>query len=173
MQYGSHGNWITWDMQRTFGVNNGALSSSVSATGCQGKTGQDYVCGGTSKWIKWNVNFGSSDFVIESTFRADVVSGTALTFSLWSGYTEYYIGLDGGGNTLFYQGNAPWGLVSLGATSLDPSRYQKIELRRLGNNLLITFDGKQWSPLPINFHITAIGWRPWRNTIHVKNLLHY
>jgi len=159
-----------------YGIINGQLDSSVSITGlCSGASGE-YVCGGKNKWIKWYVDFGSSDFVVESTFKATSVSGTALSFILWSGNALYYIGLDGSGNTFFHQGQhgAEWGgPYILGPTNLDTTRYQKIELRRTGNSLNVIFDGHEWSPLSLNVDITAVGWRPWRNSINIKDLLHY
>jgi len=161
--------------QVKYGIVNGELDSSVSVTGrrCRGRVGSKFVCGGTRRYIKWNVDIGNSDFVIESVFRASRVSATALVFVLWSGSTMYNVGLDGRGRVYFYEGGN-WGRATvLERTHLDPSRFQKIELRRTGDSLLVTFDGHEWGALPLSASITAIGWRPWRNTIHIKNLLHY
>jgi len=157
-----------------YGIVNGDLDSSVSVQGyCSGRQGSEYVCSGTQRYVKWNVDFGNSDFVVESEFKASSVAATALTFVLWSNSIMYHVGLDGAGNVHFYQGGQWGGAHLLGSTNLDPSRYQKIELRRTGNSLLVTFDGHEWGALSLSASITAVGWRPWRNSINIKNLLHY
>jgi len=162
------------DPSVNFGMAYGYLDSSVSVQGhCSGRQGSDYVCSGTGRYIKWNVDFGNSDFVVESEFKASSVAATALTFVLWSNSIMYHVGLDGAGNTHFYQGGQWGGAHLLGSTNLDPSRYQKIKLRRTGNSLLVTFDGHEWTALPLSASITAVGWRPWRNTINIKSLIHY
>jgi len=162
------------DPNVNFGIAYGYLDSSVSVQGhCSGRQGSDYVCSGTGRYIKWNVDFGNSDFVVESEFKASSVAATALTFVLWSNSIMYHVGLDGAGNVHFYQGGQWGGAHLLGSTNLDPSRYQKIKLRRTGNSLLVTFDGHEWGALPLSASITAVGWRPWRNSINIKNLLHY
>ena len=112
-----------------------------------------------------------SDFVIGSEFKVDRVAHTAVTFVLWSGHIQYHLGLDGHGNTLFYEGGSWGGPKFLGKTNLDPTRYQAIWIIRKGNLLKVFLDGIEWrEELTILDSIDAIGWRPWRNTIHVKNL---
>jgi len=135
-----------------------------------------YICGGRDNYIKWNLDvyeeFGSDDFIISSEFKADSVDATALTFVLWSGSTMYHIGLDGASKKMFYEGGN-WGrsATMLGATPLEASHFHRLHLIRTGNSLAVDFAGEKWEPLSLDVPITAIGWRPWRNRIHVKNII--
>ena len=130
-----------------------------------------YQCRGTKKYIKWNLDLGKENFEIRSEFKVEKVSSTALSFVLWSGNDMLYIGLDGGGKKLFYEGGS-WGKATLlGLTNLKPNTFQTIVIRRTGNVLKIALDENEWNDLPLSESIDAVGWSPWRNTIYVKNLV--
>ena len=134
-----------------------------------------YQCRGTKKYIKWNLDLGKEDFEIRSEFKVEKISSTALSFVLWSGNDVFYIGLDGAGKKLFYSGGS-WGKATiLGPTNLKanwptgPS--QTIVIRRKGNVLKIALDENEWDDLSLSGSIEAVGWRPWRNLISIKNLV--
>lgn len=156
-----------------YGIKDGEPSSEVTIIGsCAGRESGSYLCEGVDNFIKWNIDLGESDFRVQSDFKAAKVEGTALTFILWAGDTQYRIGLDGANNSLFYEGGA-WGeqATLLGSTPLDPDNIQTLVITRTGNSLLVVFDGNAWTELNINESIDAVGWRPWRNTIRVRNLM--
>ena len=130
-----------------------------------------YQCTGTKRYIKWNLDLGKEDFEIKSEFKVEKVSATAISFVLWSGNDMFDIGLDGVGKKLFYSGGS-WGkATNLGPTNLKPNTFQTIVIRRTGNVLKITLDGNEWDDLSLSGLIEAVGWRPWRNLISVKNLV--
>ena len=143
------------------------MSTIGSCTGTQSGV---YKCSGTQKYIKWSLDLGKSDFEIKSEFKVDRVDSTAVTFVLWSGGTQFHIGLDGRGKRLFYEGGTWRGPHHVGATNLKRNRFQTIIIKRAGDQLNVALDGKEWNPLPISASIDAVGWRPWRNTIHIKDL---
>ena len=153
------------------GIIDGKLKSNARAIGsCLGTRTSTYECGGKQKYIKWDLALEKSNFKIESEFKVALIAATAVTFVLWSGDKQYHVGLDGNGNTLFYEGGS-WGRAKhLGRTNLDSFKYQKIVIKRKENSLKVSIDGKNWKDITISASIDAIGWRPWRNTIHVKNL---
>ena len=142
----------------------------ITIGSCTGTQSGVYECGGKPNYIKWSLDLGNSDFEIKSEFKVDRVDATAITFTLWSGSTQYHIGLDGGGKRLFYQGGTWRGPHHVGATNLKENEFQTIIINRAGDQLNVTFGGKEWNPLPISASIDAVGWRPWRNTIHIKDL---
>ena len=155
------------------GIVDGNLKSDVQVIGsCTGTQSGIYECGGTKKYIKWSLDLGNEDFLIKSEFRAEKVAETALAFMLWSGNDQFQIGLDGGGNQLFYEGGS-WGnsATYVGNTNLKSGTFQIIVISRTGNALKIVLDEKEWDTLPIHASVDAVGWRPWRNTIGIKNLV--
>ena len=154
-----------------YGIIDGKLNSNVSAIGsCTGTQSGTYACSGKNKYIKWSLDLGKSDFEIRSEFKVDRVDGTVVSFVLWSGPAMFHIGLDGGGKRLFYEGGTWRGARHVGATNLKANTFQTIIIKRAGEQLNVTFDGEEWNPLPISASIDAVGWRPWRNTIHIKDL---
>ena len=58
----------------------------------------------------------------------------------------------------------------MGETNLKPNEFQTIVIKRTGSQLKVALDGKDWNVIPISAAIDAVGWRPWKNTIHIKNL---
>ena len=156
-----------------YGIVDGKLKSNVQDIGsCTGTQSGIYKCGGTNKYIKWSLDLGNEDFVINSNFEVEKVAGTALTFVLWSGNDKFHIGLDGRpGNKLFYEGGSWGGATHVGNTNLKTNTLQNIDIRRTENALKIVFNGKEWDTLPIHASIDAVGWRPWRNTIGIKTLV--
>ena len=58
----------------------------------------------------------------------------------------------------------------VGQTNLKPNKLQTIVIKRTGSQLNVALDGKDWNVIPISESIDAVGWRPWRNTIHIKDL---
>ena len=152
-----------------YGIIDGKLNSDVIAIGfCTGTQFGAYKCEGQQTYIKWNLNLGKSDFEITSVFKVDRVAATALTFVLWSENTQFHIGLDGIGNTLFYQGGTWEGPNPMGQTNLKPNEFQTIVIKRTGSQLKVALDGKDWNVIPISAAIDAVGWRPWKNTIHIS-----
>ena len=134
-------------------------------------TSNVYKCGGTRNYIKWSVDLGKEDFEIKSEFQVGKIAATALSFVLWSRNDMHHIGLDGRGKKLVYKGGS-WGEATiLGPTDLKPNTFQTIVIRRTGNVLKVALDGKEWDDLSLNESIDAVGWRPWRNSIRVKNLV--
>ena len=77
--------------------------------------------------------------------------------------------LDGIGNQMAYESNT-WGNEKVGQTNLKPNKVQTIVIKRTGSQLNVALDGKEWNVIPISASITAVGWRPWRNIIHIKDL---
>ena len=156
-----------------YGIVEGKLRSNVQVIGsCNGTQSGTYECGGENNYIKWSLDLGKNDFEIKSKFKVEKVEGTALTFVLWSGNDQFRIGLDGRDNKMFYEGGS-WGdsATAVGITNLKFNTFQNIVIRRTGNVLKIVFDGKEWKARPIHASIDAVGWRPWRNTIGIKNLV--
>ena len=155
-----------------YGIMDGKLTSTVSIIGsCTGSQDGIYKCGGTNNFIKWSLDLGTENFEIKSEFKVDLVAGTALTFVLWSGNIELNIGLDGSGNTFFYNsGNWRKG-ASLGKSNLKANTFQTIVIRRIGKQVQIALDEDKWKHIPLPESIDAVGWRPWRNTISIKNLV--
>ena len=155
------------------GIIDGELNSGVRASGsCTGTQSGVYECGGINKLIKWKLDLGNENFMIKSEFKVEKVAHTALSFILWNGNDIYHIGLDGGGNKLFYEGGS-WGkrAIFVGPTNLKANILQTIVIRRIGNVLKVVVDGNDWDDLPMTASIDAVGWRPWRNTISIKTLV--
>ena len=156
-----------------YGIVEGELKSDVQVIGsCTGMKSGIYECGGKHNYIKWSLNLGNEDFLINSNFKVEKVAATALTFVLWSGNDMFHIGLDGRpGNKLFYEGGSWGGATHVGNTNLETNTVQNIAIRRTGNALKIVLNGKEWDTLPIPASVDAVGWRPWRNTISIKTLV--
>ena len=157
-----------------YGIKEGQLMPRCDIIGsCTGTDSKSdiYQCTGTKRYIKWNLDLGKEDFEIKSEFKVEKVSATALSFVLWSGNDMFDIGLDGVGKKLFYSGGS-WGKsTNLGLTNLKPNTFQTIVIRRTGNVLKIALDENEWDDLSLSGSIEAVGWRPWRNLISVKNLV--
>ena len=52
-----------------------------------------------------------------------------------------------------------------------PRTWHELELRRAANKLIVTLDGVEvCAPLDCNFPVTAVGWRPWRNSLRIASL---
>ena len=157
-----------------YGIKEGQLMPRCDIIGsCTGTDSKSdiYQCTGTKRYIKWNLDLGKEDFEIKSEFKVEKVSATALSFVLWSGNDMFDIGLDGVGKKLFYSGGS-WGKsTNLGLTNLKPNTFQTIVIRRTGNVLKIALDENEWDDLSLSGSIDAVGWRPWRNLISVKNLV--
>ena len=115
------------------------------------------------------MNLGNSDFEITSEFKVDQVAETALSFVLWSGNSQFHLILDGIGNQMAYLSNT-WGMKKVGQTNLKPNKLQTIVIKRTGSQLNVALDGADWSVISISAAVEAVGWRPWRNTIHIKDL---
>ena len=150
----------------------GKLTSNVHIIGsCTGTQDGIYKCGGVHNSIKWIVDLGKDNFEIRSEFKVDLVSATALSFVLWSGNSEFHIGLDGSGNTFFYNGGNWKGGATLGKSNLNANTFQTIVVRRIGKYVQIALDEDKWKLLHLPASIDAVGWRPWRNTISVRNIV--
>ena len=82
-----------------------------------------------------------------------------------------HFGLDGADKTLFYEGRS-WGSAkSQGTTPVIADKFHKIKFVRQVGKLTTYLDGKQiGGVLNLDDTVTAVGWRPWRNTINVKSL---
>ena len=106
---------------------------------CTGKQASSFVCGGggENKFVKWDIALATTDFKIECELKANKVNSTGLVFVLWSGNIRFHIGLDGEGNTLFYEGSVWGGYKSLGKTNLNPNKFQRIALTRRANLLKV------------------------------------
>lgn len=155
-----------------YGIENGVIASDVNIIGsCIGNNLDLYECGGTNNYIKWSTKFGIEDFVIESEFKVSSIASTAVAFVFYEGNTLKFFGLDGGGKTLFYEGGS-WGSAKQqGNTPVIVNKFHKIKFVRLTGRLTTYLDGKQiGGVLDLGDDITAVGWRPWRNTINVKSL---
>mmetsp|Transcript_79601 Transcript_79601/g.140506 ORF Transcript_79601/g.140506 Transcript_79601/m.140506 type:complete len:615 (-) Transcript_79601:330-2174(-) len=157
------------------GIKEGQFSSSTSLTG-NGKgafQGSEFVCSEKETYVKWARDLGESDFLISSDFKLDQLAHTATTFTLWAGASKMHIGLDGANNSFFTEGGA-WGRAKgLQKSTATPGVYHTIQLKRVSGALSVKIDdvmvpGMESLPLPQS--ISAVGWRPWRNTVHIKNL---
>ena len=134
--------------------------------------------GGVNKFLKWTLDIGVDDFDISSSFKADLVEATALSFVLWVGDagSMMHVGLDGHGQHPFREGGA-WGDAQtdsgLSVTPLKANTLHTLRLMRTAGVLAVFFDGLPvpgWQSLSFSDAVTAIGWRPWRNTVHVQSL---
>ena len=134
--------------------------------------------GGVNKFLKWTLDIGMDDFDISSSFKADLVEATALSFVLWVGDagSMMHVGLDGHGQHPFREGGA-WGDAQtdsgLSVTPLKANTLHTLRLMRTAGVLAVFFDGLPvpgWQSLSFSDAVTAIGWRPWRNTVHVQSL---
>ena len=98
-----------------------------------------------------------------------------MAFVLWSGNAELHLGLDGEGNRFFYstkiEGSVSDGPYFLGPTNLDPDKFQTIVIIRRGGKLKVFVDGEAWDDISFSSSIDAVGWRPWRNTVNIKDLV--
>ena len=82
------------------------------------------------------------------------------------------VGLDGMAQTFFYEGGS-WGKVTTtGVSTLMPNNLQTITLIRISGKLSVHLNGKATSMqnMALPEAITAVGWRPHRNTIKVTEL---
>eukprot|EP00466_Bigelowiella_natans_P020678 jgi/Bigna1/89533/estExt_fgenesh1_pg.C_510048 len=113
----------------TYGIQNGALQTNVASTGtggsCAGTSSGEYECEGMNKYITWTKNFGTSDFIVESTFSVSKIEATGLGFEFVTAPGVDRLGLDGdaGGPPykFFYEGDNWGGNRVLGITSLRPN----------------------------------------------------
>ena len=157
-----------------YGIKDGELKSRCDTIGsCAGtdKASDVYECEGTNKYIKWSLDLGKGDFAIISEFKAGKIAATGLSFELWSRNDILHLGFDGEDKQLFHSGGS-WGKSSiLGLTNLNPNTFQTLVIRRTGNVLKVALDEKEWDDISLNRSIDAVGWRPWRNSIRVKNLV--
>ena len=150
----------------------GKLNSNVSIIGsCSGTQSGIYKCGGVHNTIKWILDLGTDDFEIKSEFKVDLVSATALSFVLWSGNAEFHFGLDGSGNRYFYNRWSSRRTTTLGKSNLKANTFQTLVIRRIGKHVQIALDEDKWKHISLFEPIDAVGWRPWRNTISIKNLV--
>ena len=165
---------LFYNVDFKYGIQNGqTLAWPLTIGSCYGTDyhSEAYRCGGRNNYIKWNLNLGQEDFEIRSEFQTRRVGVTGLSFVLWSGNDMLNIGLDGNGNKLFYSGGS-WGKATLlGPTNLKAEIIQTIVIRRIGNVLKIALNGIEWNDLSLSESIDAVGWRPLRNTIYVKDLV--
>ena len=165
---------LFYNVDFRYGIENGQQLQRCDIIGsCYGTdySSAAYTCGGRNNYIKWNLALGKEDFEIRSEFSTRRVDVTGLSFVLWSGNDMLHIGLDGNGKKLFYSGGS-WGKATvLGPTNLKAKTIQTIVIRRIGNVLKIALDGIEWNDLLLSESIDAVGWRPLRNTIYVKNLV--
>ena len=159
-----------------YGVFDGKQNSDVKIIGsCAGTQSGVFTCEGEDKYIKWNRDIGTCDFEVKSKFQVDNVEGTAMAFILWSGNAEFLLGLDGKGKTLFYatriEGSLTDGPHIVGPTNLDPNKFQTIVITRTDGKLTVSVDGEAWNDISFSSSIDAVGWRPWRNKINIKDLV--
>ena len=126
---------------------------------CAGQNGDAFECGGTGNFIKWSVDLGADDFVVESVFMASEVAGTALSFVFWSGGTKKKVVLDGGGDTFRTVDILSSGSTGHGSSTLVASKYHTITLIRRDGLLAVFLDGVQLDsgPLPMADDIDAVG----------------
>ena len=148
----------------------------ITPTGpCAGTQSAVFTCTGENIYIKWSRDIGTCDFEIKSEFKVDLVDKTAIGFVLWSGETKMLLGLDGDGNKLFYKlqmgSLGSDGPHFLGPTNLNPDKFQTIVIIRREGKLKISVDGEAWNDISFPRSIDAVGWRPWRNTINIKDLV--
>ena len=142
---------------------------------CAGTRFGVFTCDGKDNYIKWNRDIGTCDFEITSKFQVDLVDSTAVAFILWSGNAKFVLGLDGQGKKLFYatsiEGSVTDGPHLLGPTNLNPDKLQTIVIIRRDGKLKVSVDGEAWPEISFSSSIDAVGWRPWRNTIKIKDLV--
>ena len=140
----------------------------------QGTHSGAFTCSGKDNHIKWKRDIGTCDFELKSEFQVELVDHTAMSFVLWSGNTEFHLGLDGQDKTLFYStsigGSVTDGPYLLGPTNLTPDKFQTIVIIRRDGKLKVSVDAEAWDDISFSSSIDAVGWFPWRNTIKIKAL---
>ena len=150
----------------------GKLTSNVHIIGsCSGIQDGIYKCGGTNNFIKWSLDIGNENFEINSEFKVDQVvkKWKKAYFVFWSENSEYHIGLDGSSRKL-YKGT--WfNRNPLGKSNLKPNTFQTIVIRRIGRYAQIFLDGNTWKQFTLEGPIDAVGWRPYSNTIGIRNIV--
>ena len=150
----------------------------VTDGSCNGTQYGVFTCSGENNvkiYIKWVLDIGKGDFEIKSKFKVDLIGDTGIRFMLSSGPTNLILGLDGDENKLFYatkrSGSMTDGPNYLGPTNLNPDKFQTIVIIRKEGKLKVSVDGEAWADISFSKSINAIGWRPWKNTIHIKDLV--
>ena len=136
---------------------------------------------------RYGVGLGKGDFDVSTTFKVAAVSpateeapdgaSTEVAFALWAGEAELRIGLDGEGKVLFRQGGS-WGDDATADSGLDASplvagALHTLRLRRASGVLSVVFDGAEvpgWSSLQLEEAIDAVGWRPMKNKLYIRDL---
>jgi hypothetical protein len=158
----------------SYGIKDGNGTNKIEVVGsCIGHQQGEYLCSEPGNYIKWNKYFGIMDFDISSTFRADRIEITGLSFVLWSEQFRAHIGLDGDGGQLFYEGDSWGGPELVGRSPLVAGQSHSIRLIRRTGVLSVFFDGvliKGMDVLSLPVVITAVGWRPHRNVVRVESL---
>jgi hypothetical protein len=139
---------------------------------CDGSSNGFYVCAGRGNFIQWTASTGTSDFAFNSEFKVDSIgTNTALAVVLWSGETpQHWINLDS--HTQFMAEGGGWDVTSAGY-SLTAATVHVIRLVRTRTTLAVLLDGvvvAGMESLPLSESITAVGWRPHRNTIRVQSM---
>lgn len=95
-----------------------------------------WVIGGTSQWVRKNINFGDSRCILGVAFRLDGLSASSYHFiDLKSPYVQFAVRLNADGSISAYKGD--YNDVLLGTSSvglIKPSVWQYIEINVFINN---------------------------------------
>jgi len=133
---------------------------------------------GTGKVFKWNIELGTGDFEIITRFKAlKAKARTAIGFQLYQDRESDLFGLDGDGEGTFFREGRVFGKTKqdagLGSTLLRADTLHTLRLVRTSGKLTVFFDGTPipgWQRLSYAEAVTAVGWRPHRNSISIQSL---
>jgi len=135
------------------------------------------ACGGRDKFLKWYVPFGAKEFEVFSSFEADQLNGTAMSFVLWAGGVMYHLLLDAGKKNFSFESSDPsWNDLTKKVphipSTLVAGTLQTLSVVRVNGVIGVSLNGIPWGvdDIPIKADITAVGWRPHRNTIKIESL---
>ena len=109
--------------------------------------------GGKDTFVKWQIDLGTRDFDLSSSFKVNEVAFTGLSFVLWASDRKMHIGLDGSDSHLVREGGS-WGSASISDSGLETTPVKAntmhtLRLQRTSRKLSVSFDGNR-----------VPGWRP-------------
>jgi len=147
------------DSRVEYGIQEGHLSNSTSAIGkCEGTriVQGNYVCSGKNNSIRWARHVGVSNLLVSSRFKLEEPASSSskteppAVFVFWVDDSEVTVNVD-----------------------VNADVYHIARFDRVSGRLSVSIDGLTvpgMESLPLAGELRAIGWRPGRSTLHIKNL---
>jgi len=157
-----------------YGIREGRLTDGAQSYSAFNKTdgecqnGLFVLGGGVHQEICYPFEASCNNFTIESHVAIDVVDGTAVTFVFWDGERTDHIGLEPNK----WCDGAHWGRAKVCGTTplLRSGQLHRILVKRVADSVSLYVDGSLACKLPMDWSVSAVGWRPWGNTIRVESL---